>query len=729
MALFIGAAVAGTAGGVLFAFVGDLPQISQLDDYSPGTITRVIGRDGALVGEFATERRQLVTYDDIPVVLRQAIMASEDADFFSHSGLNLKRIVVTAVKRALRLQRYGGASTLTQQLARKLFPIGDDETPERKVKEILLAIQIEKRYTKAEIFTLYCNKMYWGHGAYGVEAASQLYFAKSVKELTLDEAALIAGLLQGNVRQSPYVDMAAAVKRRNYVFGRMAAEGFITADAAEAARKRPIVTYGDPARVQSVAPYFLETVRLYLEDHYGAKAVYEGGLTVKTGLDVELQRAANKALDQHLRKLDKQKGFRKPTRNVLDRKTTLETYRDSRWPRAVAAGDIVTALVMSADATTIHVRVGRLSGTIARAGFAWTKRIRADELVKAGDLVDVKVTKAGTEGPFEADLDQAPAIEGAVVAIDNRTGQILAKIGGASFDRSQFDRAVQAKRQVGSLFKPFVFTAAIDKGFTAASPLKDVPMSFEAGPGQPLYEPKNYDHEFQGDLTLRRALEQSRNVPAVAMMQALTPAEVVKYPRWLGITTPLPEFLSVAIGAAEGTLIEMTSAYSAYPNQGVRMSPVTVLGVTDRDGNVLEQWRPDAHNALRADTAFVMTEIMHGVIENGTAKAAKALDWNLGGKTGTTDDYADAWFIGFDRDITIGVWIGYDQKKPIGPNAGGAVVALPLWQDIMKTWVDRRRKELPGPPEFERPGNVIIVSTPAGPEYFIVGTEPGKGGF
>lgn len=724
-ALFLGAAIAGTASGVLFAFVDDLPQISQLDDYSPGTITRVLGRNGALVGEFATERRQIVTYEDIPVVLRQAILASEDARFFSHSGLSLRRIVITAVKRGLGLQRYGGASTLTQQLARKLFPIGTDETPERKVKEILLAIQIEKRYTKPEIFTMYCNKMYWGHGAYGVEAASQLYFAKSVKDLNLDEAALIAGLLQGNVRQSPYVDMAAALKRRASVLGRMATEGFITAEDADAAKKRPIVTYGDPARVQSVAPYFLESVRAHLEERYGAKAVYEGGLTVKTGLDVELQKAANRALNDQLRKLDKPRGFRKPARNVLDRKISLDTYRDPRWTRVLAQGDIVPALVMSVDGTSIRVRVGRQLGTIGKTGYAWTKR-KAEDLVRAGDLIEVKVGKSSPDGGFEGDLEQPPALEGAVIAIDNHTGQILAKVGGESFDRSQFDRAVQAKRQVGSLFKPFVYTAAIDMGFTAASVLSDVPTAFDAGPGQPPYQPLNYDREFQGDVTLRRALEQSRNVPAVAMMQTLTPAKVFEYPRKLGITTPLPEFLSVAIGSAEGTLLEMTSAYSAFPNQGVRMSPSMVLQVTDREGNVLEQYRPEPHNAIRADTAFIMTELMHGVVEHGTAASANSLKWTLGGKTGTTDDYTDAWFIGFDPDITIGVWIGFDQKKMIADKATGTTIALPLWIDIMRNWVDRRRKELGQPPTFEKPGNVILVTTPNGPEYFIVGTEPGK---
>ncbi len=503
----------------------------------------------------------------------------------------------------------------------------------------------------------------------------------------------------------------------------MAAEGFITAEAVEAAKKRPIVTYGDPAKVQSVAPYFLETVRASLEKRYDAKAVYEGGLVITTGLDVDLQRAANRAIDAHLRTLDKAGGFRKPARNVLDEKRSLETFRHPRWTRDLAPGDIVPALVMGTEGGVIRVRVGKLFGTIGRAGYAWTKR-RADVLVRAGDLIEVKVGKLGAGGVFEAELDQPPALEGAAVAIDNHTGQILAMVGGASFDRSQFNRAVQAKRQVGSLFKPFVYTAAIDKGYTAASTLVDVHMSFEAGPGQPPYQPQNYDREFQGPLTLRRALEQSRNVPAVAMMQTLGPAEVLKYPRLLGLTTPLPEFLSVAIGAAEGTLLEMTSAYSAYPNQGVRMAPMTLLGVSDREGNVLEQSRPEPHDAIRADTAFIMTQLLHGVVENGTAASAKELNWPLGGKTGTTDDYTDAWFIGFDPDITIGVWIGFDQKKVIADRATGTTVALPLWKDIMKTWVARRRAELPEPPQFTRPGNVILVNLPTGPEYFIVGTEP-----
>src|SRR5262245_45615752 len=341
-ALFLAAALFGTAAGVIFAFVGDLPQISALDDYSPSTITRVYGRDGSVVGDFAAERRVLVTYDQIPPVLRNAIVSSEDKGFFDHGALDLQRIAITAVRRVLHLQRYGGASPITQQLTRKLF-LTDDYSWERKIKEALLGIKIEKPYTKQELLTMYCNKMYWGHYVYGVQAASQLYFAKDVKDLNLDEAALIAGLLQGNVRQSPYVNMKAAVTRRNYVLTRMAANGYITAAEAEAATKRAIVTRGEPSQPSSIAPYFLELLRTDLEDRYGEKAVFESGLTVKTGLDPALQRAANSALDAGLRRLDKPHGFRKPTRNIVAEGRALDSYRLARWSHDPEAGEIVPA--------------------------------------------------------------------------------------------------------------------------------------------------------------------------------------------------------------------------------------------------------------------------------------------------------------------------------------------------------------------------------------------------
>ena len=729
--LFVIAAALGTAGGVLFAFADDLPAISALDDYSPGTITRVLGRDGSVVGEFATERRQLVTYEDIPAVLRNAIISAEDDEFMTHGGIHPLLMGWAAVNDVLSRRRTPGRSTITQQLARQLFPeaVGFERVGTagriRKIKEALVALQIEKRYSKQEILTMYCNKVAWGNRAFGVEAASGLYFGKPAKELTLGEAATIAGMLPAPQRFNPYASMDAATRRRNYTLDRMAEEGYVTREEAAAEKAKPIVTRGQPAAPQSIAPYLLESLRVQLEERYGAKTLYEGGLLIKTGLDPALQRAAHQALDEGLRRLDKARGFRKPARNVIEEKRTLESFRHPRWTREIATGDIVPALVTNVEGGVIRVRAGRLTGTIARPGYAWAKR-RAEELVTTGDLIEVKVGKAKTDGVFEGELEQAPLLEGAVVAIDNRTGAILAMEGGSSFERSQFNRSVQAKRQVGSLFKPFVYMAALDKGYTAMSQLDDSPVSFNVGPGQPPYEPKNYDHEYKGPISLRRALELSRNVPAVAMMQTLGPAQVIEYPRKLGITTPIPEFLSVAIGAAEGTLLEMTSAYSALPNQGVRLTPLFLTEVTDREGNILERHRPEPHESIRADTAYLVTELLHGVMEHGTGANANtaALKWAVGGKTGTTDDYTDAWFIGFDPEITIGVWIGYDQKKPIGSNATGTTVALPIWTSIMKSWVDRRRQELPAPPEFQRPGNVIVVNTATGPEFFISGTEP-----
>jgi penicillin-binding protein 1A len=726
-ALFLGAALSGTAGGVLFAYVGDLPQISALDDYTPGTITRVIGRDGSVVGEFATERRQIVAYEDIPEVLRQAIVSAEDGDFWTHGGLKVDRMLLAYVQDKLTRRRTPGRSTITQQLARQLFPetVGFDRTPERKIKEALVAMQIEKRYRKEEILTMYCNKVAWGNGTYGVEAASQLYFGKPAKALTLNEAATIAGILPAPQRYNPYTNLKAATTRRNYTLDRMVDRGYITREAAAAARAEPIVTSGQPAHPRSIAPYFRETIRIELEDRYGAQALYEHGLTVRTGLDPDLQRTANQALDLGLRKIDKARvQFRKPARNLIAEKRSIETYRHPRWTSDPVAGEILPAVVMAVEGTDIVVRLDDWTGTIPRAGYGWTRR-RAADLVQRGDIIEVLVKDlSSSERTFMADLDQLPELEGAVVALDNRTGQILAMVGGASFERSQFNRATQAMRQVGSLFKPFVYTAAIDRGYTADSVLDDSPVSFNPGPNQPPYEPQNYDREFLGPVTLRDALADSRNVPTIRLMDALGPRAVINYARQLGISSPLPEVLSVAIGSAEATLLEITSSYSAFPNQGVRMTPLYTLQVTDREGNTLEQHRSQPLEAIRADTAYIVTHLLEGVVRHGTAASARELDWPLAGKTGTTDDYTDAWFVGFDPDITVGVWVGFDQKRPIGANQTGTEAALPIWKEIMRTWIARRRLELPEPPEFVRPGNVVIAETSVGPEAFIVGTEP-----
>lgn len=723
--LFLTTAVAGTAGGVLFAFAGDLPEIEALDDYTPGVITRVVGRDGSIVGEFASERRQIIGYDDIPLVLRQAIMAAEDQDFETHGGIHPLLMAWAAVNDVVSTRRTPGRSTITQQLARQLFPesLGFERAWIRKIREALVAIQIEKRYTKEEIFTMYCNKVAWGYRTYGVEAASQLYFGKSARDLTLEEAATLAGMLPAPQRLNPYSNMEAALRRRAYTLDRMAEEGYITREEAEAAKARPIVTRGEPTPPPSLSRYFLDGIRTHLEQRYGAQAVDEGGLTVRTGLDPLLQTAANEALDAGLRRLDKLRGFRRPDRNLLDEELDPETWRHPRWPRELSTGVILPAVVLGVEQGDISIRIGAATGTIGTAGYRWTRR-RAADLVRRGDIIEARILEIDEEtGRFTAELEQPPEIQGAVVALENRTGQILAMVGGSDFSRSQFNRAVQAQRQVGSLFKPFVYAAAIDRGYTAESIIDDSPASFFAGPNQPPYQPRNYDHEYRGPITLRQALAQSRNVPAVRLMEALGPSQVIGYARRMGIQSPLPEYLSVAIGAAEANLLEITSAYSAFPNQGVRMEPLWLLEVLDRDGTVLEQHRPQAHVALRADTAYIMTSMLQSVVQNGTAVSAASLRWPLGGKTGTTDDYTDAWFIGFDPEITVGVWVGYDQKRTIGQGQTGTTAALPIWREIMAKWIEARR-ERGDVPEFERPGNVVTVETASGAEVFIAGTEP-----
>jgi penicillin-binding protein 1A len=746
--LFVLAAVLGTVSGVLFAFAGDLPQISALDDYAPSTITRVYGAHGEVVGEFSTQRRVVVPYEAISPKLRQAIIAAEDADFERHLGLSIPHIVMAATRDVLgsikaamtggKRGRPKGASTITQQLARGLFPeaVGyqvGDVSLDRKIKEAIVAIQIEKRYTKREIFTFYANQMYLGEGAYGVEAASRTYFGKSAKDVNTDEAAMLAGIFQ-TWRNAPTVNMERAKRRQAYVLQQMADEGYITQKEADDAKARPMALAQAAGRSDSIAPYFVEEVRKELEGRYGAKTLYENGLSVQTGLDSRLQEVANRAIDEGVRRVDHIHGFRKPKRNVIDEKHTIDGFKHPRWDRPFAASDIVPAIVSDLDATTIRARAGAYTVTIDKKGFAWTRKASPAQLVRRGDLIEAKLlTLDPVAHTATAAIDQPPAVQAAALAIDNRTGQIKLMVGGVSFEQSKFNRATQAMRQVGSSFKPFVYTTAIDRGYTPSTLLQDAPVTYPGGPGQPPYSPQNYEKDFEGPITVRRALEHSRNVPTIRLMDALGPKQVIAYARRFGLTAPLPPYLPIALGAGEETLLEMTSAYSVFPNQGVRMTPYAVLKVTDREGNLLEENRPEPQDAIRADTAYVMTSLLRGVVEHGTATKAASLKWPIAGKTGTTDDFSDAWFIGFDPDITLGVWVGYDQKKPLGSGMTGAEAALPIWITIFKAWIGDR-KELP---KFEPPGNIVFVSVdkatgnptdaPGGvSEAFIAGTQPGS---
>ena len=719
-AAFIGTfaivAILGFATGVFFAFAPDLPIISDLDDYAPGTITRIHARTGELIGEFATERRLILNYDEIPEVLRNAIIAAEDGDFFNHVGFNIPRIVMTMLSNIREGDlTAAGASTITMQLARNVTLRGErlglEKTWQRKLREAYYTFHIEKRYTKREILTLYANQMWLGtatQSAYGVEAASRLYFGKPATDLDLGEAAMIAGIIQAPSRQSPLVNIDLARSRRNYALQRMA-------DEAKAQR----TTLAErTVRSNSVAPYFIELVRQHLEQEYGVARLYEEGLTVHTTLDARLQEAANKAVQAGLRVHDKRHGFRPPARNILeaaaadesddrDPADVLATFGHGRWIFAMNVGDIVPAVVTDVDHEAMQVRFGPHVATVVpkglrilpsggTEGFRGIGRTPADQLVKPGDIIEVRITALETtdadgneleETTVEAELEQEPLAEAALVAIENRTGRILAMVGGYSFDRSKFNRATQAYRQLGSLFKGVLYATAIDQGYTTTSIVQDEPVSYDVGPEQDLYEPTNYDYKYEGPITLRRALEKSRNVPAVWIMNEIGPETVADFARRLGFSSPIPPFLSVALGSAEATLQEVTSAYSVFPNRGTRMVPYQIDRILDREGKVLEENRPVPRDAVRADTAYIMVSLMRGVVQRGTGIRASRLGWPLGGKTGTVDDYTDAWFVGFDPEITVGVWVGYDEKTTLGDREEGARVALPIWIEFMQAHI------------------------------------------
>jgi penicillin-binding protein 1A len=755
VALFVAAAAGGILSGVLFAYANDLPQISALDNYAPNTITRIYAADGQSIGEFAVQRRLVVRYEDLAPQLRQAIIASEDGDFDRHMGFSISAIAARLAKDIVRevqdlvykrQSRPMGASTITQQLARGLLPetvgfrAGDTGLAalERKVKEAIVAIQIEKRYTKREILTFYANHIHLGHGTYGVEAAARLYFGKPAKELSLDEAALIAGIIQSPARQSPFTNMGAAMRRRAYTLQRMADEGYISQAEADAAKARPIVLGGQPQQSRSLAPFFVEEIRQHLEQQYGADALYEEGLSVMTTLDVALQEAANRSLDKGLRQLDKRRGYRAPARNVLSEGLAIDAFKDERWSRPIAAGDVVPAVVSTLNraGATARLRIGRYQADLGREGVAWTNKAVAD-LMKPGDVIEVSILTIDEDSSTASvTLEQRPLVQGAVLVIENRTGHIKALVGGSDFNRSKFNRAVQAHRQLGSTFKPFLFTAAIDRGFTPASIIVDEPVSYPAGGGK-RYAPQNYDHKFEGPVTVRRAIEDSRNIPAVKMMNTLGPQSVLNYAARFGFSERFPPYLPIALGAGDATLLELTSAYSVFANQGVRMKPIDILKVTDRAGNLLEENRSEPQDVIRADTAFIVTNMLRGVVQRGTAAAAAQINWPLAGKTGTVDNNTDAWFVGFDPFVTIGVWVGLDEKKPLGARETGAVAALPIWIDVMNAYINAR-PDKDSPPDFEAPGNIVYLTVdqstgavlPQGTaggfsEAFIAGTQPG----
>lgn len=696
--LVLASAVIGAFGGILFIYSTDLPQVEELERYRPSAITELYDDKGRTIGSFALQRRVLVAYDDIPKVLRDAIISTEDKEFDKHWGVDFARVFGAAWRDVTSGSRAQGASTLTMQLSRNLF-LSSDRKFSRKVQEIMLAIQIERRFTKQQIFTMYCNQIFLGHGAYGFEAGAEYYFDKRAKDLTLEEAAVLAGLPKGPSFYSPVNSPERALRRRNLVINAMLEDGKITAAEAAAAKAQPIRLKlgGDP---NSLAPYFVEEIRRYLERKYGSAQVHEGGLKVYTSLDMDLQEAANAAVLDGLSTYERRHGWHGDLLNVVAAGDDLNTWQHGDWKNPIGVGTYIHALVTEVASKTAEVKFGPYTASIGPEEIKWTGKKSAQEILSRGDVVYVKVLALGPGMQAHVSLEQDSGAQGALVAIDNATGDVQAMVGGRDFELSKFNRATQAFRQVGSSFKPYVYTAAVDAGASPDDVILDAPVTFRTASG--AYTPHNYDGKFEGNITLRRAIAQSRNIPALKVAERVGIRKVIDYAHRFGITSEIPAYLPIALGAADMLLIEHTAAFTTFPNDGVRVAPRYIRKVEDHDGHVLEENFPDVHDVVSARTAQVMTSLLREVVLHGTATKANKLNHALAGKTGTTNDFTDAWFIGFSPSMTAGVWIGFDDKgRSLGPKESGGAAALPVWIDFMKVAIkDKPAEEFtPPPPE------------------------------
>jgi penicillin-binding protein 1A len=733
------AAFVGTVTGSFATNFVRVPKVDELATYRPDIITQITGRDGSTIARYAIERRILVTRADIPAVVRNAIVATEDKNFFQHGGIDVKRTLSALVANVQQGGYAQGGSTLTQQLARAIF-LSPRKTLSRKVNEALVAFEIERRYSKDQILTMYANEIYLGHGNYGVEAACRYYFGKSVKDVTLAEAALLAGIVQRPEDQSPFRNPALARQRRATALRRMKDAGFITEAERRAAEAEPLPSA--PSLAESiVGPYFCEEIRQYLEKTYGEKDLYARGLRVESTLDPEMQRWSEEELGFGLRRIARRHGFQKP-RNLSEQGyRSLESYVDPSWANApIEQGAVFRAVVMKTEAAGADVRIGKTTMLLPNAGVSWTGATAASKILKTGDLVLVSVARnEKKKDELTLELEQDPREQGAVLIIENASGAVRAMVGGSDWTQTKFNRATQAIRQAGSAFKPFVYLTALEQGYTGADTVFDGPLSIVIDPRQPPYRPSNYDSKFHGIVTFRKALEHSYNIPAIRVAQMVGLRHVIETAHRLGVREKLDAYPSLALGAFEVSLWELTSAYTVFANQGLAFPPYTIERITDSNGDVLEQSHPDPREVESPQASFQLLQILRGVTQRGTAGPAVAragLKLNIAGKTGTTNDFTDAWFIGMTPRYTVGVWVGNDQKTiSIGKGAEGAKIALPIWIRIIEKMRDNGR--IDPQEDFEVPPNIVLTpvdyetglkATPDSPlpilEAFVSGSQP-----
>jgi penicillin-binding protein 1A len=673
----------------------NLPQITSLQDYEPSIVTNVYAADNRPIAEFYVERRIVVPLEQIPRKLIEAFVSAEDSRFFEHEGIDYLGILRASWKNIKAGGIVQGGSTITQQVTKSLL-LSPERSFTRKLKEAILAYRIEKHLSKQEILFLYLNQIYLGHGAYGVQAAAQNYFGKNVEELNLAECATLAGLPQAPSRYSPFSHPERAKERQVYVLNRMVADGYITTnEAAEALAYQLDVKERQDWDIGSV-PYFSEHIRRYLEEKYGEEVLYRQGLRVYTTVDVAFQKAAQKALEKGLYELDKRQGYRGPLKQLVPEEieSFFKDLQESGEKRQLEKGAVAKGVVIavSREEKTVSVRLNGALGILPLANMEWARKPDPEaaygavkvsdptKVLKVGDVILVRLLAEDSKAKgWILALEQEPEVQGALLCMENSTGYVKAMVGGLDFNKSQFNRAIQSRRQPGSAFKPLTYAAALDKGYTPATIIIDSPIIYTDEEMDFKWKPKNYKEKFYGPTLLRTALIFSRNVVTIKILRDIGIDYVIDYARRFGITSPLSRDLSLALGSSGVSLLELTNAYSVFAGMGELVSPIFITKVLDRHGNILEEHSTQRERVLEKDTAYIMTHLLQEVVKYGTGWRARALKRPAAGKTGTTNKLQDAWFIGFTPEYVSGVWVGFDDDRTLGKFETGSRAASPIW--------------------------------------------------
>ena len=686
--------------GVFYYFSRGLPKITSLTDYRPSIISTVYSDDNKIIAEFAAERRIVVPLEKIPLKLQQAFISAEDDRFYKHQGIDIFSIIRAFIKNIEAGTVVQGGSTITQQVT-KSFLLTPERSYKRKIREAMLAYQIDRDFSKDDILYLYLNQIYLGHGAYGVQAASENYFGKNVEDLNLAECAILAGLPQAPSRYTPFHHPERAKQRQIYVLNRMVAEGYITdVEASEAINTVMDIKPRQNLFLEQV-PVFTEHIRRYVVNKYGEDALMTQGMKIYAAVNVDMQKAAVEAVQKGLKELDQREGYNGPLEQLApDQIETFSNELELKINDApLSAGQTSKAVVIDVDnkAEKVTVRMGKERGIIAFKTMRWARvpdpkvayfngRIqRPGQALSVGDVILVSLqSKDEGSGLWTVELDQVPAVQSALMCLEAGTGLVKVMVGGRDFSESQFNRALQSRRQPGSAFKPITYACALDHGYTPASVIIDSPIVLRDEDRDFTWKPENYKHEFYGPTLMREALAKSRNVVTIKIMQDIGVGTVIDYARKLGIESDLSRDLTLALGSSGVSLFEIVKAYSVFANQGFLVEPAFVTKIEDRYGNILEEMSPSRNQVIEKSTAYIMTSLMEGVVKNGTGRRVKALNRPVAGKTGTSNNLNDAWFVGYTPRFIAGVWAGYDQERAMGIGEGGARTASPIWLDFMQ---------------------------------------------